>query len=382
MADEAEERQPRFLGSFDSSDGSIVPEGSKSKAELEAEKPNEEAQPEPGNKPEVVKPEVADTKSAVTEPEYWKKLSGLVGEDFADESQVISRLKSGRELATRVKDLEVKAKNFEGLDPLAVDVDRAAKSGIDVDLFLEARKLDVNALDTKKALQEKFLRENTEYDRPLALKMFELEYKGKYGILTKDMDDMERADKVEELEIAKIRLEAEGIKAKRFLGDWKAKNVTIPDKQVTGPTEEQVRVQAEAYQTKVKEYIGNLGELEIPVGDQVFKFGTDTHLKDISAAVGNPIETLKLMGVDIVKGEIDPEKFGDAITKLLAVDYLGKPLADWALEQSNAAHVKAKLEKPAPNNAPAGGDLPEKSHDERVAAAFEAADKQKRQGIR
>lgn len=366
-----------FLGSFNSEDGSEV-----KKEEVVTESVTEpkvetkvDTKVETKTEPPVATEKVAEPKVEVID--YWKKISDAVGEQVS-EDQIIQKFKSSRDLESKVKTLEVKAKNYEGLDPLALDVDRAKKSGLDINLYLEARNIDPEKIEVKESLRKKFYLEHPTYKRATADILFDDEYDTKYGILEQKFDEAELADNSRKIELAKAKLEAETDSAKRFLGEWKAKHVTIPEP-AAGITEEQQAEIRSAYMKKADEFVENVGELELPVGDKVFKYGVEAHLKDISSDLKNPLETLKKFGVDLVGQVIDPEVFGETIAKLYALNDVGSSLAKWALEQSDAQTLKTKLNAPTPTNAPAGGDPAEKSHDDKVGEAFEALFRRRRQ---
>lgn len=384
MAEEVIEpkRSVPFLGSFRSDDGSEVQPGEEA---VKVEK-----EPEVPAATQTKEPEAAATKAPAAEPaaqtkepevkviEYWKEIGAAVGEEFPDKDAVINKLKSSRDLEKQNKELATKAKYYESLDPMALDVDKAKKAGIDLDLYLEARKLDPETIEGKEALRKKFYLENPDMKSSTANILFEDEYNSKFGIITKVMDEVEAAENAPKVDLARARLEAETTRAKKFLANWKSEHVTIPEGP-SGLTEEEQKKIREDYMNRASEFVSTIGELEIPVGEKSFKFGVESYLKDIEDDIKNPLETLKKFGVDLEKQEIDPEKFGEVIAKLKALNDIGGPLSKWALEQSDGQTLKEKLDLPAPTNIPAGGDPGAKTTDEKVGEAFEAFFRRRRQ---
>jgi len=242
---------------------------------------------------------------------------------------------------------------------------------------MKARNLQVEKLDDYNAIKEKFFLENKDMvaqDPEFANMEFERTYKAKYGILTAELDEIQKTEKERDIAYATKALKFEAEQSKKFLAEWKAKNVTIPETQTqeSGPSvEEQTKVR-EQYLSQANEFVDGLDVLEVPVGDKVFKYGLKDHVEQIKADMNNPVETLKRFGFDVQSGTIDPNLFGELLVKLYAIDNIIEPLTEWHLEQSNAQTVKTKLEGPAPTQRLSGGPDPEKTHDQKVGEAFAA----------
>ncbi len=364
-----------FMGNFSSVDGSEIPVPDPLKEEPEKKETGADPEKEIKDPAKTGDPKV----ETIDYTSFYKKVSDGVGEEIKSDEDIINKIRSGRDLQTKFKEVETKAKSYEDLDPLAKDIDRVRKSGTDLDLYLSARNMTPDTLETRDALYRKFRIENPEYKESLAKTLFEEDFEAKYGVIDQKLNEIEAEDPAIKLKLerAKARLEADEIKSKRFLEDWKAKNVTIaePDPGLSQEKQEELR---QGYLNEAKSFVDNIETLDITVGDGVFKYGLEAYSKDILNDIQNPLETLKRLGVDLIAGKIEADKFGELITKLYAIDGIGKPLADWALEQSNAAHIKTRLDNPEPTKNPAGGDLPEKDHAEKIGEAFQAERDRKR----
>jgi len=360
-----------------------VPETSTEKPATTAEEPVAEVKPGEEKPTETSTETSTPAEEPVVEPEVdpFQQLSEDVGYEVKGYDDMVNNLKSRRDLEQQLNEVK---KTLEGLDPLALDIDKAAKSGIDINQYLNARKLDPDALQAKDALREKFLLENAQLvkDSPdFARKKFEKDYSSRYGIINKDLSLLEGEDlakELEEVEFAKASLDAESKSAKRFLQDWKQKNVTIPEvKQqevVPGISEEQASQIRETYNNQAKDFVSAAEAVEIAIGDKTFSYGVENHKKALENDLLNPMETLARHGVDLTNGMIDPEKFGELLTAyyILRDANFGKSLSEFSIEQFNKQTVTAKQTGAAPTQPLTGGAIPAKTQNQKVGEAFRA----------
>ena len=339
------------------------------------------AQTAAGTQPPVVPtpetPEGPKVQETPPQVDTWKEFSGKVGFEVTEE-QVIADLKLKKEFENKFNESKSK---YDALSPIALDIDRATKSGLDLDLYLDARKMDVEKLGAYASLEKMYFLSHPEVyatDPDFAREKFRRDYEVKFGLLTQKLDPVEAEQKKTEIDFLDRQLKVEHVQAKKFLSEFKVKNTTIPD----APKPEDNQKIVEQYQQQAQEFVTDLGSLDIPVGDEVFTYSLEPHLGEIEAAVKDPIGFLALHGIDIVKGTADAKKFGEMVTKLLILENLSKPLAVWASEQGAAKVVKQKLDGPAPTQTLAGGVTPEKTTDQKVAEAIVADREAKRQGRR
>jgi len=327
------------------------------------------------------------------EDDYTKEfaeLSELSGFEIKSYDDLVDNLKARRDLETQLIEAKEKLKSYEGLDPLALDIDKASKAGIDINQYLQARTLNPDTLSGKDLLREKFLLENAEQakNRPDFVKMrFEREFTAKFGEAGKTYSDVDGDDfesKNEEANYQKAALQAEEDSAKRYLQDWKAKNVTIkePAPQVTetGYTEEQTAAIRQEYTNKAKEFVSSVESVEIAVGDKSFTYGIEGHLAAIEKDLANPVETLQRHGIDLVNNKLDPDKMGELITAwyILKDVGFGKSLADFSIEQFNKQTITTKQTGTSPTQPLTGGAIPEKTLGQKIGEGFAAAREAKR----
>jgi hypothetical protein len=320
-------------------------------------------------------PTVANVGVATPDPfeDYRKTLGQKVGLDLKSDDEIIERLSK---LTAYEQELETyKNRNpYEGLDPLAVDLDKATKAGIDINLYWEARQMDPDKLEAKEVLRREYLLKNTVpgIDQSLLSRKFEKDFNSKFGIIDKKMDEVELESSAELVQAAKDDLALETMLAKRYLQDWKQKNITIPSPAQSGPSPEEIASLRGEYHNRVDSFVDGSDTLEIPVGDKIFKYGLDEHKEDIRNALKNPVEALnEIFGVDVQTSKIDEQKFGAAVAALLSYESLGQKLAEFGVEQFNHQVVTQKLTTPAPPQQQLGGSPPERSHIQKVGDAFQ-----------
>ena len=340
--------------------------------------------------PEVVPPveakpaEVKTEEKVVVVDEYWKKAGEKLGSPYASEDELLNEIRSGRDLKNKFKEVEPKLKEYESLDPLARDIDRAVKSGTDVNLYLEARNMDVEKLNGKEALKKAYLIQNQELvaagKKDLVDRQFEREYKNKYGALEQKaedialLDDGARSLAEQAQQDAQDHLDLAVHKAKRDLGEWKQKNITV----VTPNPEDQEKFRQQ-YLQDVEKSVNELSTMDVTVGDKVFKFGVDGYKSKVKEALSNPVEFLKPFGLDLEKGVIDPTKLKDLVLAVLSKNDIAEPVSKWYLEQNNAQTVRSQINTPAPAKPAPGGGSPQKTEDEEIAEAFAAKRKSQRE---
>jgi hypothetical protein len=322
-----------------------------------------------------------------SEEDPFLQLSEDAGFEVKGYDDLVNNLKSRRDLEQQLNEAK---KTLEGLDPLALDIDKAAKSGIDINQYWHARTLDPDKLQAKESLYEKFILENAQLvtDNPdHARKTFERDFKRKYDIINKDLsllDGEDLAKEQDEVEFAKASLDAESKSAKRFLQDWKQKNVTVPQAKqqevAPGISEEQASQIRETYFNQAKEFVSAAEAVEIAIGDKTFSYGVENHKKAIENDLLNPMETLARHGVDLVNNTIDPSKFGELLTAfyILQDGNFGKSFSEFSIEQFNKQTVSAKQTGAAPTQPLTGGAIPAKTTNQKVGESFRALREAKR----
>jgi len=365
----AETIDPQFAGTIDLETGKMEPivdateVGFIESEGATIEKPIEtatEVKPAEGAKTE-------DVSRETTRIDYYKSLNEEAGTQFENNEGVVNEIKASRALKEKLTDYETKLKTFEGLDPIAFDIDRARKAGIELDLYLEAVKMDTSKLDAKQALKEDFLRKNAELvatDREFAVLKFERDYKARYGKLdetldTTGLDEFEVKAKIlefnQEQDFIKRSKNADHVQAVKSLNEWKKKHITIPDApQQKGMTDEHIQ----QYYSQADTFVVQNDKIEIPIGDKKFNFGLKDYAETLKGELRNPIETLKKHGIDIPNGIIDAVKLGKLLTSAYVAQNLAKPLATWMQDSKNIEFLKDKKDKPAPSQSTAGGALP------------------------
>jgi len=312
--------------------------------------------------------------------EYRKTIGQKVGFEIKSDDEIIERLTKLNAYEQELNTL--KNKNpYEGLDPLAVDMDKASKAGIDINLYWEARQMEPDKLDAKESLRKEYLLKHTVpgVDSKILERRFEREFNTKYGIIDRQLDEAERESNRELIEAAKDDLATDSAIAKRYLQEWKQKNVTIPGPAQNGPSQEELTQKREEYLNRVDSFVDGSDTLEIPVGDTVFNDGLDDHKDDIRNALKNPVDALKeILGVDVQTGAIDEQKFGASIAALMAFDGIGQKLAEFGVEQFNHQTITQRTTTPAPPQQQLGGAIPERTHEQKVGDAFAALKEQRR----
>jgi hypothetical protein len=324
-------------------------------------------QPEPPATPDPV---VAAPPDPVEE--YRKTIGQKAGLDLKSDDEIVERL---TKFTTYEQELTaLKNRNpYEGLNPLAVDLDKATKAGIDINLYWEARQMDPDKMDARETLRKAYLLKNTVpgVDTTVLNRRFERDFNTKYGIIDRKLDETELESSRELIEAAKDDLATDTAIEKRYLQEWKQKNVTIPEATRTGPSEQELSQKRDEYLNRVDSFVDGSDTLEIPVGDKVFKYGLDEHKDDIRDALKNPVKALKdILGVDVNTGNVDEQKFGAAIAALLSYGSLGQKLAEFGVEQFNHQAVTQRIQTPAPPQQQIGGVIPELTHNQKLGLAF------------
>lgn len=334
-----------------------------------------------GGQPTETQTEETEKTNAPT-VELWESLAERAGIDVESEDEIIEYLQNFGSIKESLPQLQEKAKYYESLDPLALDIDKAKKAGIDENLYLTARSLDIDGLEEDDAIWMQFKLQNAQLlkDDPKFAKMkFDREQQQKYGLLSKKLDEVEAEESKEEIEFQKRSKQTDAISAKRFLQEWKEKNVTIPESQKTPSTEELDQIRND-YFKRADEFIESTDTLDIFLDeDTVFKYGLDDIKEDVRQDLKNPIETMKRYGVDLENATIDADKLGELLITVKAIEGLAKPLSDFILEKRNKDLVTSKT-KPEPPQPQAGGALPEKTENQLVGEAFKNFWKSRSQG--
>lgn len=307
-----------------------------------------------------------------------KRIREAAGLEVRNEDEIINHLKSSRDLMTKFEETD---RALKGLDPLAKDIDRAVKAGMDVEQYLEARKMDPEKMSDQEALKRAYMLKNQKLvaaDPKFVEKKFEIEQRAKYGVLYEDMTDEERQQRAEEIDFATRSQKIDALEAKEFLVDYKQKNVTIEDRVDSDAAKRQEFV--DKYYTRSEQFVNELESLDVPVENGVFKLGVDEFAGEIREDLKNPLITLKKLGVDLETMSIDADALGETLVKLRALDSIGPKLSKWAAEQKAAEVIGKAAGTPPPPQSLAGGALPEKDHDLKVAEAIEAQRQARRQG--
>lgn len=352
-----------YKGSFSTED--------EPKAEVVSEQVPQEQAPEA-----PVEQAPVETVAEETTPEtveYWKSLAEKAGVEAGSEDDIVNYLQQFGQVSKDLPTLKEKAKYYESLDPLALDLDKAKKAGIDENLYLKARSLDTANLSDDDAIWMQFELQNAQLvkdDPKFARMKFEKELKAKYGLADAQLDELEAEENRDEIEFQKRSKIADAQSAKRYLQDWKQQNVTIPETQQFPKEEELEQIRNEYFQ-QADGFVDSIDTLDIPLDDSnVFKYGLEGVKDSIREDLRNPLETLKRHGIDLENQRIDAEKFGELLAVYYAFDGFSKPFSDYVLEKRNKEQVISKT-RPEPPQPQVGGALPEKDFDERLAEAFE-----------
>lgn len=323
--------------------------------------------------------EAEEENTSLSDEEYFGKLSQDTGYQLSSDEDLIKVLSQARENETRLKELESRDP-FADYDPIVKDIANAKKAGLNIDAYMNARKLDVDSLDAKEAMRQKFMLDNADEDPAFAKARFEREYKAKYGLINdhrteEDFDSPEEYQQfLDDKKFAEMSLASDERKSKQDLNKWKEQNVTIPDTP-TGLSDEDAKKVLEEYHQRVDSTVSELEGLEFKVGDKDFQFGFDKDSKAaITEGLKNPDKTMKeVLGIDLESGNIDTNK----LARMLALDAafnsptLGKTLQEFIMENNIKQTIEAKEANPKDPNSL--GSAPEtKSEMELVAEAFAA----------
>ncbi len=364
---------PQFAGTIDletgkverASDGAVEPtEPVDTEAAIIAD-PNKEPDPNAATEPVTG----TEAKTGTTNiADYLKSINEKAGLQFQTDDEIVTEIRAGRALKEKfTTEYETKLKAFSELDPMALDIDRARKAGIGIDLYLDAVKMDVEKLDAKNTLKEAFLRRNADLvasDPDFARMKFDREFKARFGKMDEKLDvsgldEFEAKEKTlefnQEQDFIKRSLNAEAMQDKKWLAEWKKTHISIPDNvQQGGMTEEQIQ----QYFTQADSFVSQNEKIEIPVGDKKFNFGLKDYGETLKKELRNPIETLKKFGIDLEKLTIDPVGLGKLLIANHIANNVGKPLSDWTVDARNIEYLKTKKDSPAPSQAIAGGAAP------------------------
>jgi hypothetical protein len=319
-------------------------------------------------------------KEESTDEEYFSSLSEITGREVKSDDDIVTSLKRVSELESELEAL--KSDPFGGYDPIVRDIAAATKANMDVNTFMSAKNLNVEALDGKAALLEKYKLDNSEAfkrDANFAQKRFERDFASKYSAINKALDpddfetDIDYQNALDDQEFSKSELSDSVAIAKQDLSKWQKENTTIVTP--TGLSDEEVTQRIESYNREVDSTLSNLKGLSIPVGDKNFTFDLGVEgLKEVKAGLLNPEQTVRdVFGIDLEKGSIDSAKLAKALVFQSSFNNgkLGDSLKTFALESFNKETLAAKEVNPARANTPSG--LPDSmSEKERVANAFAA----------
>lgn len=313
----------------------------------------------------------------VDDETYFKALTEETGIQVSSDKDIVNTLKENAQLKQELE--KFKADPFEGYDPLVKDIASATKAGMDIQTYMSARTLDVDSLDTKAALYQKFKLDNAEnikQNPTFYQKKFEREFAAKYGkidsqISEEDFDDNNSyQNALEDLEFTKAALENDVLVAKQDLKQWQKDNITI--KQEEAPVED-VKERLEAYHSEVAKTLESTKGLQLPIGDENFTFdlGNDG-LEAVREGLMNPQNALKeIIGIDLETGVIDTNKLSKILVYSAASNNnkLGDQLKKFAIEQYNKETIEGKMENS--HKAEALGSAPEtKTMQQKVAEAF------------
>jgi hypothetical protein len=356
--------EPRYLGTIDTETGKTTP------AELGAQPPIQTEKPITATTTTEITSDPPPATETVVEPvvaqniDYLKSINEKAGLQFQNDDELVNEIKASIALKEKLSEYETTLKAFRELDPMALDIDKARKAGIGIDLYLDAVKMDVEKLDAKTTLKEAFLRKNAELvasDPEFAKMKFEREFKAKFGKLddkldVSGLDEFEAKEKTlefnQEQDFIKRSLNADAMQDKKWLAEWKKQNITIPDvPRQQGMTDEQIQ----QYHSQADLFVGQNDKIEIPIGDKKFNFGLKDYGETLKKELHNPIETLKEHGIDLQNGTIDPVKLGKLLTANYIAKSIGKPLSDWSVDARNIEYLKTKKDMPAPSQTIAAG---------------------------
>lgn len=321
-------------------------------------------------------PEITNSEEEVSTEEYFQSLQQLTGVEVSSDEDIVSSLKELAELR-QLKD----ADPFADYDPLVKDIAKATKAGVDINTYLNARSLDVEKMDDKSALFQKFKLDNADAfsrNEKFAKEKFEREYRAKYASVDKvlnedDFDSLEEYQQaLDDQEFIKESLRDDAVRAKQDLNKWQQENITIKE-QDNQISPEEIQQRQQAYNEQVNSTLESTKGLEVPVGDEKFTFDIGSEGKDfIREGLADPEKALKeVFGVDLANGQVNTDKMRDALVLVKAFQdkKLGEQLKRFAIEKYNKETLKGQQENP--RDVSSLGSVPDsKSEDELVAEAF------------
>lgn len=245
-------------------------EEKKKETPLEKEETEEEEVPEkkePPKKEEAENPEAAAAKLAEEakkkdEPEKavtTKKdeLPKWIKEKYGIENQedLQAVLESNKKLANELEKERskkvFKSEKEEKLHTFLQDYD-LDKIGEGMANFSSLLRLDIDKIDGKKALEEKYILENTELTRDEAKMLFNREFKNKYEPKKTDFDTDEEYE--EEKKLIEIQMKKEVAKSRKFLEDKKEQLKSKPEEKKPEKKEDIPQKSLKSYEKDVKNF--------------------------------------------------------------------------------------------------------------------------------
>lgn len=291
----------------------------------------------------------------------YEALSERTGFDISNDDDIVAL----------VEDLG-KVDPLEGVSPLlkkAIDIE---KGGGDVKQFLSILRVNVEGLDPKKALFEKYLNSNPDLakDEAYAKEKFDRDYDMKYGILANeklDVDfenDGEYAQYLKDREFAKKELEWNGNAAKAELQGKQDELLTeahVPVQDNT-PSEEAQQMQTQ-YVEDAAAFMEDFETIQIPIdkeGKSHFSVPMNSESRPLLAEWSKtPSKFFDYIGVPSDGKSINAEALNShmAMTAMLAVGGekgFGYIFANAMTERINSGTIEHELVNPAPTDKPSG----------------------------
>lgn len=364
------------------------PEAEEEIEETEEEESQEEEESEEAEEEVEEEPQSEEEDDVYSEEEYYASLSESLGEEVASEQELVEKYTQlKRELE------EIKSKDpLESLSPLAKDVDRAEKAGMDVNTYLAARNADFDKMEGENLLWEKFKLDNPSMmsEPEYAREKFKRQMQADYGSLSKPNED--DFDDPADYRQALSKYESEkdyAEKSKNFsikqareeLKKWQADNVTIPEAKESEPaglSQEEVEANIKKYDESVSQVLDEYNGFALDISGEEFGYelGDDVK-KSIEQRLRNPSEFLRdTIGIDLESNSFpDLEKMTKAAMVLEAFENgdLVDQMKTWVLEKFNKDTVTSKRENPRPKDKsiPSTGSKP-KTLAEQIAAEFKS----------
>lgn len=321
---------------------------------------------------ETTMPATTETSNQLAE--FFSRLATETGYEANSIEDVISLAAQHSTLREEVEKRKANPYEGLGLSPLAQKVIEAEKSGIDAGQVLKVLSLNVESLDAKERLRQKFLLDNPKLSKEnpkLADMQFEKRFNSDYGILNKKFDNEEdrvdfEKENSEELEYAKQSLAYTAEQAASDLKAWQEQALKPKE-----PVQEQPYMlnglAPEVYSQQVSDFVNQYNDVAVEIEEGLeLTIGLPPEEKaKFVEALSNPFMLFSEMGFDLETGQVDLERmYGFMANQFIATN--PKLIGERYLEAQNKKLVTTKLENPANRTMPTGGE-PELSDLEEMA---------------